>query len=219
MMRGDPRRRAGRRRREDLGPTRAETGTAPEQLPMIPGGECCALDGTPPEVESEVETVPQTDEQAESSIELIESLRDQLLRLQAEFDNYRKRQAREFHRMCAQGRRDLILEILSVLDNIDRGLEHRAAGAPAEEILPGLFQTAEQLGGILSREGLEPIPIAPLDLFDPNLHEAVVAEDREDVEHDVVLEVFRRGYTFEQDLLRPALVKVGRAVRPAPQEE
>jgi len=214
MTRGDPRRRGGRRRREDFGPPRAEPGASAEP-PMIveiqPVEEKEVLRECEPTLETEND-----DEQQVSGAELVESLREQVLRLQAEFDNYRKRQAREFHRLCTQGKRDLILEILSVLDNIDRGREHRDTGAPAEEILPGLFQTAEQLSAILAHEGLEQMQISPMDSFDPNLHEAVVAEDREDADRDVVLEVFRKGYTLDSDLLRPAMVKVGRAGKPAP---
>jgi len=179
------------------------------------------ISGEPPsQLETAAEEGPEKETtQEEPAEEVVETLRDQILRLQAEFDNYRKRQAREFHRLCAQGRRDLIAELLAVLDNIDRGREHSAGGAPAEEVLPGMFQTADQLQAILAKEGLEQIPVAPMEPFDPNLHEAVLAEDREDLERDSVLEVFRKGYMFEQDLLRPALVKVGRAGKPAGEEE
>jgi molecular chaperone GrpE len=149
---------------------------------------------------------------SEKMQEELEDLKDQNLRLQAEFDNYRKRQAREFHRLCSQGKRDLIGDMLSILDDLDRAREHFREGMSADETVAGMFQIASKLEGILGREGLEAIPLQPMDGFDPNIHEAVVAEEREGIRQDVVLEVLRKGYMLEQDLLRPALVKVGRPV-------
>ncbi len=140
-----------------------------------------------------------------------DALREQVLRLQAEFDNYRKRQARDFHRLCSKGKRDLIAEMLVVLDNFDRAREHFESGTQPSEILPGLFQTAGQMTAILGKEGLEAMDLEPMMPFDPHQHEAVVAEDLPGAVQDVVLEVYRRGYTYEKEVLRPALVKVGRA--------
>lgn len=145
----------------------------------------------------------------------IEALREQNLRLQAEFDNYRKRQARDFHRLCSQGRRDLIVNLLDILDDLDLAREHSNSGTPASETVAGLLQIASKLETLLGREGLEAIPLAPLDPFDPNQHEAVFAEDVEGIEQDVVLEVLRKGYAIDGEIVRVAMVKVGRAGRSA----
>ena len=64
---------------------------------------------------------------------------------------------------------------------------------------------------ILRKEGLEEIPTEPGDSFDPNVHEAMFAEDLDEGDVDVILEVYQKAYRFGQDLLRPARVKVGRA--------
>lgn len=152
---------------------------------------------------------PETVEtESESSVR--DALREQVLRLQAEFDNYRKRQARDFHRLCSQGKRDLIADLLVVLDDFDRARRHFESGAQPSEILPGMFQTASHMAAILGKDGLEAMELEPMMPFDPHLHEAVVAEDLPGAVQDVVLEVFRRGYTYDKDILRPALVKVGR---------
>jgi molecular chaperone GrpE len=211
--RGDPRRHSTRRRREDAGPRRAPDGHDDLQVASFPDES--AVEAVEEAVESGITGLEEDGTAVEKETA---ELMDQLKRLQAEFDNYRKRQAREFHRLCEQGKRDLITDLLPVLDNIDRARDHRDQGSSSEEILPGLFQTMTQLDSVLAKEGLSGIPLAPMDQFDPNLHEAVIAEDYPGIDHDVVLEILRKGYYLEQELLRPALVKVGRAVRPPAQE-
>lgn len=138
-------------------------------------------------------------------------LQEKLLRLQAEFDNYRKRQARDFRRLCEQGKKDLIRELLTVLDNYHRAAHLVEEGDHSvEEIADGLLKTSEQLVSILKQEGLEELEIAEGDPFDPNIHEAMLAENRDGLDQDTVLEVFQKGYTLGQDLLRPARVRVGK---------
>jgi molecular chaperone GrpE len=139
-------------------------------------------------------------------------LRDRLMRLQAEFDNYRKRQARDFRRLCSQGKKDLIFELLAVLDNYHRAEKLvKEGGHSVEEIADGLMKTSEQLVGILGQEGLRELEVEKDDPFDPNIHEAMLAENTEDLDRDTVLEVFQRGYLLGDDLIRPARVKVGKA--------
>jgi molecular chaperone GrpE len=154
--------------------------------------------------EEKLETVSYTAEDE------IEGLRDKLLRMGAEFENYRKRQARDFNRLCSQGRKDLVEELLVVLDNFDRAEDHRNGSHSPEEIESGLVQTLQMLRSILEREGLSEIVTAEMDHFDPNIHEAVVAEDRDDLEKDSVLTVLQKGYRFGGELIRPVRVRVGR---------
>ncbi len=138
-------------------------------------------------------------------------LQEKLLRLQAEFDNYRKRQARDFRRLCEQGKKELIEELLAVLDNYHRAEQLvEEGGHSVEEIADGLMKTSEQLIGILKQEGLKELEITEGDPFDPNIHEAMLAENRDGLDQDTVLEVFQKGYTLGQDLLRPARVRVGK---------
>ncbi len=214
--RGDPRRRASRRGRDAVDSRRCRAAEPPPE--RGPASEAEAPAGQEP--------IPDIDTEApvgkETLIEEIESLKEHGMRLQAEFDNYRKRQAREFHRLCSEGKRDLISELLPVLDNVDRAREHGAEGAPADEMVSGLLQIAGQLETILAKEGLEVIEVGGSAPFDPSIHEAVVAEEREGLEQDVVLEVLRKGYLLESELLRAAMVKVGRpSQKPAeePREE
>ncbi|MEA3267442.1 MAG: nucleotide exchange factor GrpE [Candidatus Fermentibacteria bacterium] len=139
-----------------------------------------------------------------------DDLMDKLQRLAAEFDNYRKRQARDFNRLIDQGRKKLVEELLTVLDNFDRAKVTCQGEHSDKEIVDGILQTSEQLHSVLKKEGLEEILIKPGDPFDPNIHEAMVAESIDEGETDVVLEVFQKGYYFGLNLLRPARVKVGK---------
>jgi len=171
-----------------------------------------------PHIEEELlESSPEASEdpEIEAPEELNPDERDELLdryqRLAAEFDNYRKRQARDFNRLIDQGRKKLVSELLTVLDNFDRARETAQGEHSDKEIVDGILQTYQQLKGILKREGLEELPSVPGDQFDPNIHEAMFAEDIEEGDFDVVLEVYQKAYRFGQDLLRPARVKVGRA--------
>lgn len=159
------------------------------------------------EVVVEVEAEPEA-EQAESSE--MDDLKDRYQRLAAEFDNYRKRQARDFNRLIAQGRRKLIEELLTVLDNFDRARVTCQGEHSDKEIVDGIMQTSDQLLSVLQKEGLEVVPTTPGDLFDPNVHEAMVAEAIDTGDADIVLEVYQKAYIFGKDLVRPARVKVGK---------
>ncbi len=131
-------------------------------------------------------------------------------RLAAEFDNYRKRQARDFNRLIDQGRRNLVKELITVLDNFDRARATAQGEHSDKEIVDGIMQTSEQLKSILKKEGLEEVATEPGDPFDPNVHEAMFAEDIEEGDVDIILEVYQKAYRYGQDLIRPAMVKVGR---------
>lgn len=140
-------------------------------------------------------------------------LQEKLLRLHAEFDNYRKRQARDFRKLCDQGKKDLIEELLAVLDNYHRAEQLvKEGGHSVEEIADGLMKTSQQLLNILKQEGLSELDVKKDDPFDPNIHEAMIAEDKEGLDRDTVLRVFQKGYRLGQDLLRPARVNVGKPV-------
>lgn len=163
------------------------------------------------EPEEEATTVPETQDPGEKApVSDYDDLMDKFQRLAAEFDNYRKRQARDFNRLIEQGRKKLVTELLTVLDNFDRARATAQGEHSDKEIVDGIMQTSDQLKSILRKEGLEEVATEPGDAFDPNVHEAVFAEDLEDGECDVILEVYQKGYRFGQDLLRPARVKVGR---------
>ncbi len=163
-------------------------------------------------VEGETEEINGELSELEEKSELEkEQLQDRILRLQAEFDNYRKRQIREFKRLCSQGKKELIEELLTVLDNYNRAEQLLDEGDhPLKEIAEGLIRTSGQLSDILKQEGLHSLDVKVNDSFDPNYHEAILAEEVADLDRDIILEVFQKGYMLGDELLRPARVKVGK---------
>ena len=127
---------------------------------------------------------------------------DDLRRLQADFDNYRKRMMRDQASVADRAKAELIGRLLPVLDSFERAIEHADSDS-------GIRMIFEELQSILRTEGLEEIP-AKDELFDPNVHEAVMSNESEDVDHPTVSEVYRSGYTFKGSVVRPAMVVVAR---------
>lgn len=153
-------------------------------------------DGDNPEEASE--PVAETVERAEAERDYL----DDLKRLQAEFDNYRKRVLREQTQLAQRASARLIERVLPVLDNFQSAIDHGAGGS-------GIELVHRELQRVLEEEGLEEIKAekAP---FDPNLHEAFEAHEDQSVEEPTVQSVLRRGYLLKGRVLRPAMVSVAR---------
>jgi molecular chaperone GrpE len=133
-----------------------------------------------------------------------QQLKDRYLRTLADFENLRKRTEREkadFFRYALAG---AMKDILPVLDNFDRALEHAEEG---DEFHKGVLLIYKQLYDVLQKHGLRPIDEANVH-FDPNIHEAVVREEDPNVPSQTVVAVLQKGYFLHDRLLRPALVKV-----------
>lgn len=123
--------------------------------------------------------------------------RDTMLRLKAEFDNHRKRVAREADELRARANENLAEKLILVLDACDAAIGHGAT-----DVEP----IARMLVDLLEADGL--VPLSPLDEpFDPNLHEAVLHEEGDGGE-SIVVETLRTGYQWKSRVLRPAMVKV-----------
>lgn len=123
---------------------------------------------------------------------------ERLQRLQAEFENYRKRMTREQADAAERGARNLTLELLPVLDGCEGALQQGR-----EDVAPIYGQLMELLG----KAGLER-NAEPGDPFDPEQHEAVMHEPADDAEESAIAEVLRTGYSWKGRVLRPAMVKV-----------
>jgi len=136
---------------------------------------------------------------------------DQLIRRQADFENFRKRMEREQQELRQSAGADLVQALLPVLDAFERAL---AAPGGDEEYRKGVELIYKQLYDALARQGLKPVQAVGL-AFDPFLHHAVERVETTDHNDQEVLAELQRGYTFRERLLRPALVRVAVAP-PAP---
>ena len=129
---------------------------------------------------------------------------DQYLRLYAEYDNYRKRTAKEKDRLVGDGVAKAIGAILPAIDNLERAI---AAAEDESGMKSGVEMTLRQLLDSLKNIGVTPIG-EPGEKFDPNRHEAIMHIDDPELGEDVIVEVFQRGYVYKEEMvIRPAVVK------------
>lgn len=145
-----------------------------------------------------------------------DQLKDQLLRARAEFDNYRKRMARQTEQIRKTAAEGLLLALLPVVDNLERALDH--AGGTAGGLGEGVQMVLRQFSEVLSQQGVAPIP-ALGEPFDPNVHEAVMRAPSEQYAEDVVAQEFQRGYRIGDYVLRPSKVVVSAGPPEAAAEE
>jgi len=131
-------------------------------------------------------------------------LQDRVLRTLADFENFRKRSEREKQDFFKYALGTTIKDLLPVLDNFDRALEHAEEG---DEFHKGVLLIYKQLWDVLQRNGLKAIDESGVH-FDPNIHEAVVREEDPSVPNHTVTSILQKGYFLHDRLLRPALAKV-----------
>ena len=138
-------------------------------------------------------------------------LEDRLVRLQADFENHRKRTLREKQEALSYGHENVVKDLLVVVDNLDRAIEHASAstGADFEGMLQGVELVRRELLGVLAKHGVGVIE-AEGEGFDPNVHEALAQIDDEQVAAGRVARMLQKGYRLRDRLLRPARVIVSR---------
>lgn len=144
-------------------------------------------------------------EQMELAAKQLESVKDQFTRLSAEYDNFRKRTAKEKDTLYQDAKADTIKEFLAVYDNLER-----AASAEGDEDSPhkkGLEMIFHQFQELLTKLGVQEIP-ALGEPFDPEKHNAVMHIDDETLGENVVAQVFQAGFTMEDKVIRFSTVQV-----------
>nr|WP_275888443.1 nucleotide exchange factor GrpE [Desulfobulbus alkaliphilus] len=161
-----------------------------------------------------VETITEEGGEAEAEalrLEL-EETRDQLMRVAAEFENYKKRMEREKSKMLKYAGENILRELLTTVDNLDRALEQGAAAAgdeakKLEAMLHGLELTQRGLVATLERFGVEPLKAVDM-TFNPDEHDAMTMEASDTVPANHVLREYAKGYRFKDRVLRHAQVVV-----------
>lgn len=132
---------------------------------------------------------------------------EQIKRLQADFENWRKRVEQDKLYLIENASAVLLEKLLPVIDNLERALAHSSEGEGA--LKEGLVMTHRQLVDLLKEQGLVRMETIGKP-FDPSLHEAIGYEERTEGEDHQVIEEARKGYLFKGRVLRPALVKVSK---------
>ena len=134
---------------------------------------------------------------------------DQLLRTKAEFMNYQKRMVKESESTSQFAVQNLILDFLPELDNFDRALKLADTSKDIDKFVEGIKLIEEQLFKVLGKYGVESIETVGK-AFDPNLHEAVMEEENNEMPHHTIIDEFQRGFLLKKRVIRPSKVKVSR---------
>jgi molecular chaperone GrpE len=152
------------------------------------------------------ETAPPEDETDGLQADL-DRFRDLALRSQADFENYKKRAAREKEEAIKYANSSLLEKLVAIVDNFELGLEAARAEGEKSPVFSGMSMVLKQLMDFLADSGLQPID-AVGQKFDPNLHEAIAHEPSDEFPEGIVMRQTRRGYKMKDRLLRPSSVVV-----------
>ena len=145
-------------------------------------------------------TEPDEDETLQADLD---RFRDLALRSQADFENYKKRAAREKEEAIKYANSALLERLIAIVDNFELGLEAARGEGEDSPVFSGMSMVLKQLMDFLTEHGLQPINSTG-QKFDPNLHEAIAHEPSEQFPEGVVIRQTRRGYRMKDRLLRPS---------------
>lgn len=144
----------------------------------------------------------------EVQVDTLKSRNDQLMRVAADFENYKRRQEREREEMAKYAGQQVVSNLLPVLDNFERALQVQNAQDP-ERFVEGIQMIQKQLLDVLTKANVEVVE-AVGQPFNPEFHEAIASEVSDEVADETVLEEFQKGYIMHGRLIRPSIVKVSK---------
>ena len=182
--------------------TQDEVGAIPEQEP--PEAETPETAQAPEEKETEASPPPRVEKPQKDKGQLLAEAADKYLRLAAEYDNYRKRTAKEKDAAWTEAKAQTVAAFLPVFDNLERALKQDTAD---EAYKKGVEMTMKGLQDALTGLGVEVIP-ALGETFDPNRHNAVMHCDDEEAGENTIVEVFQQGFMCGEKVIRFSMVKV-----------
>ena len=139
--------------------------------------------------------------------EELKAAQERYLRLAAEFENYKKRAQKDQEEFRKYANERLLKDLLPVLDNLQRALQHGRASGNPDGVLQGVELTCKQYQEILSRFGVKPISSVG-QRFDPAVHQAVATVEAKGQEPNTIVEEYEKGYYLHDRVLRPAMVTV-----------
>ncbi|NOQ51211.1 MAG: nucleotide exchange factor GrpE [Desulfuromonadaceae bacterium] len=176
--------------------------------------------------EETVETEGVEEDAAEEELSLEDQLRaevqthqEQYLRTLANMENLRKRTQREKEELAKYANENILREILPVIDNLERAVEHAEQAESSEGLFEGVQMTLDQFSQVLTRFGVEPIESLG-QLFDPALHQAMGQLETDEYPANTVAQQMQKGYQLNERLLRPAMVMVAKEAKvPKPEDD
>jgi molecular chaperone GrpE len=166
------------------------------------------LDAEDSEAEEQGESTSKDDEALEALEKERDEIYQRLLRVQAEFDNFKKRSQKEKEAERKYKAEDLAKDLLPVLDNFERALQVEET-EETKSVIEGIMMVYRELQTALKNNGVEAIEAEGKE-FDPNIHHAVMQVEEENEESNVVIEELQKGYMLKDRVIRPAMVKVNK---------
>ncbi len=156
-------------------------------------------------------TIEQEEEKITESIDELKAAvsaeKDRYLRLMAEFDNYKKRISRDYDRLVESANEKLILDLVDVRENFDRAIQSAENNTDYQGLFEGLKLIYSKFESVLGKNGLE-VFAAPGDLFDPQIHDALMKAAHPEIPEDHVSEVYEKGYQLKGKVIKHARVIV-----------
>jgi molecular chaperone GrpE len=160
--------------------------------------------------EEETESEPEANEGPGNGGKDYQDLYQKYIRLAADFENYKKRLAKEKADVIAYGNEELIKALLNVIDNLERALDHADADEDPKPLIEGVKLVHKQFLSCLEKFGVQFVDASPGEEFDPRLHQAIERVESPDFTPGLIISEMLRGYTLKDRLLRPALVVVSK---------
>jgi molecular chaperone GrpE len=179
-----------------------------KKIPVTQGDKKTAQHASPPAAAVDAAEPGEPEDPTAGLQADLDRFRDLALRSQADFENYKKRSAREKEEAIKYANTSLLERLVAIVDNFELGLEAAKEESEQSPIYSGMTLVLKQLKDFLGENGLQPIE-AEGKKFDPNLHEAI-AHASSAVPEGIVLRQTRRGYRFKDRLLRPSIVVVSK---------
>ena len=167
-------------------------------------------DAKEPQPEQEVtpeETATDLQRQLDAEKKRSEDYLTRLKYIQADFENLRNRCDRQIQQVSQYSNERIVIQLLEVVDELELAVKTAQTTDSAQVLIEGVQMTLKRLRKVLEQEGVTPIESIGK-LFDPSKHNAIAAEERDDVEKCVVIEELRKGYMMKEKVIRPSVVKV-----------
>lgn len=157
--------------------------------------------------EEEPQTIDEVLEEATDHEAELNAQKDKYVRLMAEFDNYKRRSAKEYERLISTANKDLMMDIIEVRDNFERAIEMADEKHDFTEFLKGMQLLFTKLDENLSKNGLEVFTEVG-DEFNPELHDAMMQTPNDEIEEGHIAQIYEKGYKIKKDVIKHAKVIV-----------
>ena len=183
------------------------SGTTSDKAPETNAAADSSKDGAQPETGVEEAPLEKALKEVDDLKKQITDGNDRYIRLMAEFDNYKKRTSREYERQVDSANEKIMLEMIEVRENFERAIKSGDTGSDYAALFEGMKLIFNKFDSVLNKNGLEPFAVSG-DVFDPQIHDALMNAPKEGVSADHIADVYEKGYRLKSKVIRHAKVIV-----------